>query len=135
MKQIHFTPQAKLANLILEYYKLLPVITRFGIPLGFGEKTVDEVCKHYHINADFFLMVCNVYTDDNYMPSKAEIRKIDIESLLTYLSNSHQYYLQERMVDIEKSIHTMVNTCTNKYYAIIASFFEEYKKEVIKHER
>ena len=27
----------------------------------------------------------------------------------------------------------MVNTCTNKYYAIIASFFEEYKKEVIKH--
>lgn len=54
MKQIHFTPQMKLANLILHNFKLLPVITRFGIPLGFGEKTVAEVCSHYAVPTDFF---------------------------------------------------------------------------------
>ena len=133
MKHIHFTPQTKLASLIMHNFKLLPVITRFGIPLGFGEKTVAEVCTQYAIPTDFFLLVCTIYTQDDYMPTPAEIRKIDIRALLAYLSSSHQYYLNERIVDIEQSIQAMNKSCSNNYYSIIETFFDGYKKEVLKH--
>ncbi|MBP6230187.1 MAG: hemerythrin domain-containing protein [Paludibacteraceae bacterium] len=133
MKQIQFTPHTKLANLILHNFKLLPVITRFGIPLGFGEKTVAEVCKQYAIPTDFFILVCNIYTHDEYAPSPAEIRKVDIHSLLAYLSSSHQYYLSERIVEIEASIQEMSKTCTNKYFSTIETFYDGYKKEIVKH--
>ncbi len=133
MKQIHFTPQMKLASLILHNFKLLPVITRFGIPLGFGEKTVAEVCSHYAVPTDFFLLVCTIYTQDDYMPTPSEIQTIEIHTLLSYLSNSHQYYLTERIVEIEQSIHAMNQSCSNKHYSIIETFFDGYKKEVIKH--
>jgi regulator of cell morphogenesis and NO signaling len=35
----------KMSDLIGGNYPMLLVMSRFGIPLGFGEKNVKEVCK------------------------------------------------------------------------------------------
>ena len=40
-----FSPGMKLADLVESNYELLVVLARMGIPLGFGEASVGEVCR------------------------------------------------------------------------------------------
>jgi regulator of cell morphogenesis and NO signaling len=43
---MNITKDMKMADIIHHAYQLLPVITRFDIQLGFGDKTVHEVCEN-----------------------------------------------------------------------------------------
>jgi hypothetical protein len=47
----------KLADLVESNYELLVVLARMGIPLGFGEASVGEVCRQRGISAELFLMI------------------------------------------------------------------------------
>ena len=53
----------KLSFVIANDYRLLQVMSRFGIPLGFGEKTITEVCRQCGVDADTFLTVINYVKD------------------------------------------------------------------------
>ena len=44
-----------LSEIIEENHQLIPVINRFGIKLGLGEKTIGDICEAADINTDFFL--------------------------------------------------------------------------------
>ncbi len=44
----------KLADLVESNYELLVVLARMGIPLGFGEASVGEVCRQRGISAELF---------------------------------------------------------------------------------
>ena len=113
--------------------KLMLTLSRFGIELGFGDHSVKEVCAKANINPAFFLLVCNIYTDPNYIPSKNEINSVDINSILTYLSNSHRYYVEERIPHIEHHLQRIVDACPERFGHTINRFFVEYKKEVANH--
>ncbi|MEG1554361.1 MAG: hemerythrin domain-containing protein [Rikenellaceae bacterium] len=128
-----FTSSMKMADIILANYSLLTVLRGFGIQLGFGEKSLSEVCKKHDINESFFLLVCNVYTFVDYLPAKEEISKLDIKSLVSYLQSSHSYYLEEKMGVIENRLNSVGECCNEKHSKIIRTFFEEYKKELISH--
>ena len=45
----------KLADVIHHDYNLIPVISRFGIMLGFGDSSIENICNEKQINIDFFL--------------------------------------------------------------------------------
>ena len=42
-KSVKFMPSDKMGDLINHDYKLLLVMSRFGLPLGFGDKTGEQV--------------------------------------------------------------------------------------------
>ena len=44
----------KLSYVIANDYRLLQVMSRFGITLGFGEKSIKEVCRERGVDADTF---------------------------------------------------------------------------------
>lgn len=132
-KQPIFTSSMKLADILLANYSLLTVLRGFGVQLGFGEKSLSEVCRKHGINESFFLLVCNVYTFSNYLPTNQEISKLDIDSLVSYLQQSHRYYLDDKMAVIEDKLYVMGTSCNEKHIHILHTFFEEYKKEVISH--
>ena len=51
--------------LVCENYPILLVMSRFGIPLGFGDKTIEEVCRDNRVDVDTFLSItCLLYTSD-----------------------------------------------------------------------
>ncbi|KAA6306989.1 hypothetical protein EZS27_041347, partial [termite gut metagenome] len=58
-KQQKYKPTDKMANLISDNYTLLQVISRFGLSLGFGDKTVKEVCEMNQVDCRTFLAVVN----------------------------------------------------------------------------
>ncbi|MDY0348776.1 MAG: hypothetical protein RBR13_08095 [Tenuifilaceae bacterium] len=49
-----FTREMKLAEAVQVNLNTLNVVIRFGIKLGFGDKSVQRVCEEYNVNPDFF---------------------------------------------------------------------------------
>ena len=43
MKNRHYSPHSKMADLVSEHYNILLLIYRFDIPLGVGERTIKEI--------------------------------------------------------------------------------------------
>jgi regulator of cell morphogenesis and NO signaling len=65
------TPDNKLADVVLRNYHLIPVINRFGIELGFGDKKISEICRDYQIDADFFAALLNTISYESYFSDKS----------------------------------------------------------------
>ena len=68
MEKLLFSEKMKLADLISVNHNLILMLPRFGIPLGFGDRSVEEICYMNNVPVDFFLLVCNVYAFDSYLP-------------------------------------------------------------------
>ena len=49
-----------MSGLITSHYKMLFVMSRFGIPLGFGDKTIEEVCSENDIDVATFLVIVEI---------------------------------------------------------------------------
>ena len=93
----------------------------------------DLMCKLNNVDLDFFLLVCNTHTFSDYLPSKKQIRLLNIDSLINYLNRSHNYYINNRINDIKSKLTNLGQLCKSEHFHIINSFFEEYREEVIKH--
>lgn len=133
MQYLLFSGEQKLSDLIHANYKLLSILPRFNIKLGFGDKQVKEVCESHCIPLNFFLMVCNVYTFDDYFPRKKDAVKIDIEALTSYLLSSHRYYTDDRIPVIKEQLRLLSECYNEKQSKLLKQFFDEYSKEVNSH--
>lgn len=122
-----------MADLVLGNSKLLLMFPRFGMNLGFGDHSIAEVCAMNNVSAPFFLMICNVYCNNDYTPSLEDIASVDLKALINYLLESHKYYLHERLPHIEEHLDHIINACIPKYGNMLRRFFQEYKNEVVDH--
>ena len=88
-----FQPSDMMAELISRQYSLLQVVSRFGMTLGVGEKSVSEVCQLNGVDTNTFLAVIN-YVGNGCSPEFIpEPDAISLTSLLKYLRESHTYFL------------------------------------------
>ena len=133
MKYAIFSENTKMADMILANGRLLYILPYFGIELGVGEKTVKQVCNEKNISIPLLLLVCNIYTFDDYLPDSRDLKQIPVEGIIEYLQNSHKYYLETRMPQIIENILNLANICHLKNRNILTSFCEKYKQEVIVH--
>lgn len=122
-----------MADLVLGNSKLLLMFPRFGMNLGFCDHSIAEVCAMNNVSAPFFLMICNVYCNNDYTPSLEDIASVDLKALINYLLESHKYYLHERLPHIEEHLDHIINACIPKYGNMLRRFFQEYKNEVVDH--
>ena len=132
-KKTIFSKDTKLAELLTDDRRLLQLLPRFGIALGFGDHNVAQVCQMNHVNTELFLMICEIYSDSNYKPVPNELQHIDMGNLLSYLKASHQYYLDDRFPHIEYHLQRIVEACGQKYGPMLSHFYDEYKQEVMRH--
>lgn len=133
IQRMVFSESMKLADLIDANFKLLNVLSRMGIGLGFGENTIQEVCAGQGIDTNSFLLICNVYTYDDYVPSADLLSGADPVTIVEYLHNSHSFYLDKEFAGLEKNLKSMVAPCSDRQKKIVARFFEDYKAQVENH--
>jgi len=123
-----------LAELISEDSRLLQVMSRFGIALGFGDKTVAEVCHDNQVDTDTFIAVSN-YISQGLRPSFDEFSSLKAESLLLYLRNSHSFFLDFKLPNIRRKFVNAVDCSThNEVGFLILKFFDDYVSEIKKHQ-
>ena len=61
----------KMSDLICDNYSLLMVMSRFGLSLGFGDKSVKDVCEAQGVDYRTFLAVANFISEEQYTYSGA----------------------------------------------------------------
>lgn len=56
---IGYKPNEKMRDIVKKHNSLILVMGRFGLPLGFGDKSVGEVCRAHNVDERTFLAVVN----------------------------------------------------------------------------
>jgi regulator of cell morphogenesis and NO signaling len=130
------TADMKMAELIHSNYLLIPVVTRFGIRFGFGEKTVKTVCRENGIDVDFFLSIVNTFSYEEFFPQKT-LQSFNVLMIMEYLKKTHSYYMDVQIPIIESHISALVKRSRNRNPSLrmVRKFFFDYKKELFEHLR
>lgn len=130
--EFHITGDLRMADIIHINQRLLLVIERFGISLGFGDKSIAEVCAKHQLNPSFVLLVLNVFNDHTYSVNEL-LTKEYIPVLIDYLKNGHRYFLMDKLPYINELIDRFIERTENPDSRLLHAFFKEYMNEVIEH--
>jgi regulator of cell morphogenesis and NO signaling len=126
------TKDIKLFQLINLNYHILPVLNRFNICAGFGDKTIAQICSEKNINSDFFLVIINTFLNPNYLPD-IELKKFSLSLLIDYLSKTHKYYIN-KLDELESLLKKVILSISDdKNISSILNFFSTYKQELLSH--
>ena len=83
-----FTAHTRISDVILGSASALLIISRFGIPLGFGDQSIGQVCQEHGVDVKTLLLLLNSSIIDGYEPTPELIASVHLDSLLKYLINS-----------------------------------------------
>lgn len=125
----------KLVDAIHTNYLLLPVLNRFGINLGFGDKTVEQICNERNVNQQFFLEIANSFLEKDYFP-QGELQSFPLKLIVEYINQSHIYYLNYKIPHIERIIGRLIdegNPENKNAHLLIQKFFRDYTRELTEH--
>ena len=123
----------KMAELLESNPSLIGVFTRMGFTFGYGDASVSDVCLGAGIDPETFLVICRVYSQDDYRPSGEELEKADLSVIVKYLSLSHTYYMDVAMKDLAAGLGRMIVPCGEDTQKVIWKFFTGFKEELQKH--
>jgi regulator of cell morphogenesis and NO signaling len=125
----------KMSDLICDNYPMVLVMYRFGIGLGFGDKTIGEICRQNEVDIYTFLAVVNFLVEKRTTPTEHADENLSVEALILYLHNAHDYFLKFRFPHLRIKLVEAINDCPDDVAFIITKFFDEYTEEVEKHMR
>lgn len=120
----------KMISLIRDNYDLLQILGCFGINLGFGDKTVCEVCDEQHVDVYTFLAVVN-FSINGYKEFD-DADRLSIPTLMQYLKASHQYFLGFELPFIRKELVEALEENDNLARLII-KLYDEYARSIQNH--
>ncbi|MDR2950829.1 MAG: helix-turn-helix transcriptional regulator [Prevotella sp.] len=120
-----------LSEVIAENHQLIPVINRFGIKLGLGDKNIGEICNVADINTDFFLAILNTFLNEDYFPEK-KLQKFDIQLVIKYLKQTDGYLMHGQLYNLEKHLNAFISMSdpNNAQMKLISRLFYEFKGEL-----
>lgn len=122
----------KMIDLISDNHSMLQGLSAFGIRLGFGDKTVEEVCQQQGVDSYTFLTVVN-FLINGYMPKETDER-ISVATLLGYLRASHFYFLDFQLPTIRRKLEETLNT-KDSLAGLILKLYDEYAHDIRVHMR
>ncbi|MBD5284198.1 MAG: helix-turn-helix transcriptional regulator [Bacteroides sp.] len=124
-----YRPSHTMRALIRDNAQLLPAISRFGIPFGFGDSPVGEVCRRNGVDVNTFLCVCNLLSGYRYDPVD-----LSLDSLMGYLKRAHTSFLDITLPKIRHNLIEAINyTSTDEVSLLLIKFFDDYVVEVKRH--
>lgn len=120
----------KMMSLIKDDYNVLQALGSFGIQLGFGDKTVEQICRDNDVDTTTFLAVVNLAIN-GYEGTYAE-DNIQLPTLMKYLEASHEYYIDFQLPFIRRELIDSLgnDTATAR---LILKLYEDYAREIRKH--
>lgn len=123
-----------MSALISDNNALLMVMSRFGLSLGFGDKTVAEVCKAQEVHCPTFLTVANFVSETVHKEGAYPVGSYSLPALLDYLKRAHTYFLEFNLPTIRRKLIEAIDCSGSDEVAmLILKFFDEYVREVRRH--
>ncbi|MDR1198524.1 MAG: hemerythrin domain-containing protein [Prevotellaceae bacterium] len=121
-----------MSNLICQNYPALLVLSRFEMKLGFKDKSIGEVCHDNNVDTKTFLAIINLLLCDD-VNHNCSNHSLFAPSLILYLHNSHDYFVNYRLPDIREKLKNALTQDLKDLNKAVLYYFDEYVSEVRKH--
>lgn len=118
-------------DIINDDYTILPLLSRFSIPLGVGNETLDDVCRRNAIDVKALLLVLN-YIRTGIIDS-SYINVVSPLEVVRFLKNSHDYFINYKFGHIRKNLIGVLDLESNSTNGLILKFFDTFVKKVEEH--
>ncbi len=131
---MRFIENALMSDLIHDDYRLLQVISRFEVSLGFGNQTVEMACEASGVHVPTFLAVVNFVLNGGHIQVSDLINEVSVSELMRYLQRSHTYFVDFRLPAIRRKLIEAINCSShNQISFLILKYYDEYAAEVQRH--
>ena len=122
--------ETKLCDVILHEPSVIPVINRFGIILGVGDKSIRTVCEEKNLDCEFFVTILNTFINEDYFPEN-RLKSFCATQIVDYLTQTNAYYEQFQIPNIERHFNFLINQSDseNNNLELMKQFFDELKKD------
>ncbi|MBO7458347.1 MAG: helix-turn-helix transcriptional regulator [Paludibacteraceae bacterium] len=125
----------KICDLMAHEEDAIQIISRFGLEMGVGEQTIEQVCEAYGVHTPTFLAVVNY----KVFHQRAIPEDIDLPTLQQYLKNAHTYFLDFRLPRLRRALIEAIIPAdpTTKIPGLILRCYDEFTEEIhihIEHE-
>ncbi len=108
---------------------LLMALSRFNIPLGFGDGSVGKVCEQAGVDVGTFLAVASLIGR-----RVVAIDEVSLPALINYLKSAHTYFIDFYLPQIRSKLIAAINYAGSEEVAlVILKFFDDYVDEVKRH--
>jgi regulator of cell morphogenesis and NO signaling len=121
-----------MSEVVEEHPSLIPVINRFGVRLGLGNSTAQELCNKHDINIDFFVTMINTFLNENYFPEK-KLQGFHLMQIVDYLAKTNHYYLHSQLPNIERHLNSFISVSDpqNESLTQIGEIFKTFKNKLL----
>jgi DNA-binding CsgD family transcriptional regulator len=127
-----YTPTMKMADAIADR-SVIMLLDSLRFRLGFGDATIDEVCRKRGYPTHIFLMLANVCTDANYVPDTASLSRDDAPAIIEYVKYSHKYFSESVLPYLHSLIHKALSDEDAVYADVLNRYFDELLHNVNAH--
>ena len=121
----------KIADLMSHEEDAIHIISRFGIGMGVGERTIAEACAIHGVHTPTFLAIINY----KVFKQKALPTEVDLPTLQQYLRNAHSYFLDFRLPYLRRAIIEAIIPAdpSSKIPMLILRCYDEFVEEIRTH--
>lgn len=132
LNKVFVSLEMKTSDIIINNPYLILMFEHFEINLEVHEKTIAQLCNENNISPSLFLCIANLF--NGYKPNtNNEYISKDIQSIIKYLGNSHNYYIKEIYPRIQEYIKEIYKINSHPEILMIEKFFDNYFEEVNEH--
>ena len=121
----------KICDLMAHEEDAIQIISRFGLEMGVGEQTIEQVCIAHEVHTPTFLSIVNY----KVFHQRAIPDDIDVPTLQRYLLNAHTYFLDFRLPRLRKALVEAIIPAdpTTKIPGLILRCYDEFVEEIRTH--
>jgi len=122
----------KITDLFFENPSLLLMMEHFDLNFILNNKTVEEVCRDNNINKELFISIANLY-NGFLQVNESNLGIDDLNLIIKFLRNSHQYYINEKYPEISSLIDLVHQENDTPEIKLVKKFVREYFEDVAEH--
>lgn len=124
------TPDTKLCEVIVDEPSVVPVINRFDIVLGVGDRTIKSICKEKGIDTSFFITILNAFIHESFFLEKVT-GAFNAGDVVDYLRKTNNSYLRNQLPNIERHFAALISRSdSNNNLPLLFNFYREVKTEI-----
>ncbi len=123
-----FKSDDQLVDLIKRDYNILSILSRFSIPLGFGNKTIGQVCRQASIETDVFLLVVNFLISGKI--DDAAMARVPVTGIVDFLQNSHDFFMGYKFGHIRRNLLEALDDYHSDINPSIVKFYDDFINQV-----
>ena len=121
----------KICDLMSHEEDAIQIISRFGLEMGVGDQTIEQVCAAHGVHTPTFLDIVNY----KVFHQRVVPAEIDIPTLQRYLHNAHTYFLDFRLPRLRRALIEAIIPAdpTTKIPGLILRCYDEFVDEIRTH--